>query len=736
MPASHLILAVVETRPIFMGIGPIGKLVFYLASLLSIAIFAYGWWRRIRKYRRGRAAGRGPTIRRALFARRAGGVRGGRTERGSLAVLASNVTVARRDHKAGIAHFFIFWGFITLFLGTVTLTIDYDVVRNASRLIVGHEVSFFHGPFYLGYKVVLNTMGLAALLGLVYMAVRRGLMKPRRLDYRRVDLAAEGYSRSRFVAGDWLFLGLFGVILLTGFLLEAFRIRAEHFPFWEVWSITGWLIARGLQAVGMGSLAAAHAHLVDWWVHAALALTFVAYIPFSKAMHILADGVNLLAHEKAATRNLAPAPPEHPGYTSLSDFTWKELLDLDSCTKCGRCHDVCPARAGGAPLSPRDLILDLRQWADTSQGGLTLLDRERRSEATGPLAPPGSGPIAGGVIAAGTLWSCTTCMHCVEVCPVGIEHVPTIVQLRRSLVDAGTMDPTLQQALQNIATQGNSFGKSSRMRARWTRGLDFEIKDARKEPVEYLWFVGDYASFDERLQTNSQTLARILHAAGVDFGLLYEDEWNAGNDVRRVGEEGLFELLCEHNREALAKASFSEIFTTDPHSLNTLRNEYPERGANYKVWHYTELLAHLLETGAIPVRHLGYRVTYHDPCYLARYNGVMEAPRRILAALGCELVEMPRNRVDTFCCGAGGGRIWMDDSLLSERPSENRIKEAMGLSVDQFVVSCPKDVTMYSDAAKTTGNDSVLAVRDITLLVDEAMIRPAPPELVEAAATP
>jgi Fe-S oxidoreductase len=316
-------------------------------------------------------------------------------------------------------------------------------------------------------------------------------------------------------------------------------------------------------------------------------------------------------------------------------------------------------------------------------------------------------------------------MACVDICPVGVEHVPTIVELRRSLVDEGLMDPTLQTAMKNLATQGNSFGKSARMRARWTKELGFKVKDARKEPVKYLWFVGDYASFDERLQENSRLLARLLHDAGVDFGILYEGEWTSGNDVRRAGEEGLYELLVEHNVQVLQAAQFEEVFTTDPHTLNTLRNEYPERGFDGKVWHYTELLAHLLETGAVEVEPLGMKVTYHDPCYLARYNGVIDAPRRVLAALGCELTEMPRNRVDTFCCGAGGGRIWMDDSFLSERPSENRIKEAVTLDVDHFVVSCPKDMTMYSDAAKTTGNDDRLTVLDIARLVDLAVRRPA-----------
>jgi Fe-S oxidoreductase len=447
-------------------------------------------------------------------------------------------------------------------------------------------------------------------------------------------------------------------------------------------------------------------------------------------MHMLADGVNLLSHDRTATLGL-PDPVMRDGvpsgYQSMTDFTWKELLDLDSCTKCGRCHEVCPARTAGAPLSPRDVILDLRQWVDVQSGGVAVLDREQRPNGSGPTLP-GDASVAGDVISARALWSCTTCMACVQTCPVGIEHVPTIVQMRRSLVEKGDMDASLQTALQNLAGQGNSFGKSARMRTRWTKGLDFKIKDARKEPVKYLWFVGDYASFDDRLAENSRTLATLLNRAGVDFGLLYEGEWNSGNDVRRVGEEGLYEMLTEHNIAELENAQFEEIFTTDPHSLNALRNEYPKLGAEYKVWHYTELIAHLLEAGDLDAKPLGLNVTYHDPCYLARYNGVTQAPRRILEALGCTLEEMPRNGTNTFCCGAGGGRIWMDDSFLKERPSENRMKEAMTLDVSNFVVTCPKDFTMFSDAAKNTGADQQMDVVDVIQLVLKAVGGPAEPE--------
>jgi len=374
------------------------------------------------------------------------------------------------------------------------------------------------------------------------------------------------------------------------------------------------------------------------------------------------------------------------------------------------------------PIS-RDLVLDLRQWVDRQNGLHTILDWEQRPAPTGPMAGNGDTKLAGDVIKQQTLWACTTCMACVEACPVGIEHVSTIVQLRRALVDDGSMEPTLQDALQNLATQGNSFGKSSRQRARWTKGLEFKIKDARKEPVRYLWFVGDYASFDERLAELSRTMATLLNEAGVDFGILYEDERNSGNDVRRVGEEGLYEMLVEQNMAAFNAASFEEIFTTDPHSLNTLRNEYPEFGLDKPVRHYTELLAALVEDGTLPVNPLGRTVTYHDPCYLARYNRVTDAPRRLLAALGCTVKEMPRNRDNTFCCGAGGGRIWMDDSNLTERPSENRIREAVSVGVDTFVVACPKDMTMYSDAAKTTGNEDSMAVVDMIQLVEAAVDR-------------
>ena len=589
--------------------------------------------------------------------------------------------------------------------------LDYDLVR-----LVAPRLRFWRGTFYLWYSVALDVLGLAFLAGLAVMMVRRWGARPAALDYTRPDRAPEGYRRRGYLRDDALFASLLLAIGVTGYLVEGARIAADRPPF-ETWSVVGWRLADALDALGVSRAGADGLHWWGWWVHAVLALGFVAYIPYSKAIHVLVDGVNLLVHDPAAGRAL-PRPLEggaSAGYTTLADFTWKELLDLDACTKCGRCHVACPARAAGAPLSPRDLILGLREHAEDALGGRSLL-RETRAGGDGDA-------LVGGVVRPETLWACTTCLACVEACPVGIEHVPLIVQMRRRLVEDGALPATLQDALEKLDRHGNSFGQSERNRAKWTQGLDFTIKDARREAVEYLWFVGDYASYDPRVQEVTRRVARLLHRAGVDFGLLWEAERNAGNDVRRVGEEGLFEKLAEQNMKAFAKCRFRAILTTDPHSYNTLRNEYPALGLDKPVVHYSELLAELLRAGRLTVRRpSGAAVTYHDPCYLGRYNGVLDPPREVLDRIGARLVEMGRCREASFCCGAGGGRIWMDDAGLRERPSENRIREATELgSVQYFVVACPKDVTMYEDAVKTTGQEGRIAVKDLAELVEEAV---------------
>ncbi|MGZ4481507.1 MAG: (Fe-S)-binding protein [Gaiellales bacterium] len=689
------------TRETFVHVSTLGKVVWYTLVALSTAVFLTGVVVLVRKYRRGRRDPEFDGIRRRLLH--------------TLRVVASHAWIRRRDPVSGAAHLLVFYGFLILLAGTTILAVQDDVLGPLG-------VRFWRGAFYEGYSLTLDAGGLALLAGLGVLAVRRGLVRPALLDYRR-NGALEGV-RQRYVVGDWLFLTLLGFLVITGFALEALRITGGE-PSFERWSPVGWSIAHGLAGAGMSSATASSVHHVLWWAHGVVALAFVASIPFTKAVHMLTGPAGVAARSPDAGRRLVPIPqdtePDRVGYGTIADLSWRHLADLDACTKCGRCHAACPATASGYPLSPRDLVLDLRELAEGSLG-------IRAHLGVAPLHDADQ-PIVGTAVSPETVWSCMHCMACVEICPVGIEHVPIINGLRRRLVEQGELEPMLQSTLEMVHAQGNSHGESRRRRGRWTRDLDLEVKDIRTQPAEWLWFVGDQASFDPRNQRVSQALARILTEAGVDFGILYDGERTAGNDIRRVGEEGLFASLAEHNVSVIADCEFDRILTTDPHTLNTLRNEYPDFGGCWQVVHHSELLAQLMADGRIAPRvPLARRVTYHDPCHLGRYNGVYEPPRRVLEGLGLELVEMPRNRDNSFCCGAGGGRIWMPD-LRGEgcpRPSEARIAEAVALgAIDHFVVACPKDVTMYEDAIKTSGNEGAITLREITELVAEAL-GPAP----------
>jgi Fe-S oxidoreductase len=698
---TPILLGQEQTRETFDGLPTWAIVLWYVLIAVSVAIFAFGVARLVLKYRRGRTRARlDNPLERAK-----------RTTQ----IVLTHAWIRRRDPLSGLAHLLVFYGFVVLFIGTAILAFQDDFAEP----VLGFD--FWHGWFYLGYSLFLDLFGAALVVGLAVFAVKRGLLRPFRLDYWRPAEAAEPLQDEarRYRLGDWVFLGSLFFLALTGFLLEAFRIAADD-PDFEVWAPVGWVVGQAFIGIGFEGGAADAARATNWWVHGILALFWVSSIPFTKAVHMLAGPVGVGVKDDRAGNRLPPLPPdaksEEVGYAFIDALAPKHLLDLDACTKCGKCHAACPATASGYPLSPRDLVLDLREVAEGALGNRAALGIEPRfpehAEILGTIKPE-------------TLWSCMQCMACVEICPVGIEHVPIINQMRRALVERGEMDGQLQQTLETIYTSGNSFGESKRKRARWTRALDFEVKDIRKEPAEHLWFVGDYASFDPRNQKASQALARILDHTGVDFGILHDGERTAGNDVRRAGEEGLWSSLAEENIEAISACHFRRIVTSDPHTYNTLRNEYPQLGGSWPVLHHSQLLVELLESGKLgPRKGLGYRITYHDPCTLGRFNGVYEEPRRILAALGCELVEMPRTRDNSFCCGAGGGRIWMQElkSESAQRPSEGRIDEAVALGhIDFFVVACPKDVTMYEDAIKTSGHQGEIELRELSELVLESL---------------
>lgn len=698
---------VVPAREVFRHFSGGLVVFFYVVAAVAMAISARGFWRRFQKYRRGRPESRWGHLQTRLLR--------------AAASIGLHTTLRKRATLAGWAHVLIFWGFVALFIGTLIIMVDHDFLR-----LISPRLQFWQGTFYLWYSAVLDVLGIALLVGLLLMAARRYLMRVPELDYARPDRNPGEYSRRGYALDDRLFLwGLVG-IGVTGYAVEALRLVADR-PGFEVWSVVGWPLAALVEAAGVSPPIAGRLHVFVWWIHGVLALAFVAYVPYSKAIHIVVDVANLAFRDEAAGKRLPAVPEGSPalGVKVLEDLTWKELLDLDACTKCGRCHVACPARASGAPLSPRDLILELREQAESAFGGASWL-------GAAPSGGHGAGGeeghlVTGRAVRAETLWACTTCRACVETCPVGIEHLPLIVRMRRQLVGDGNLDANLQGALEKIGRYGNSFGQSDRMRGRWTAGLPFKVKDARKEPVEYLWFVGDYASFDPALQELTRRVARIFEQAGLDFGILYDGERNAGNDVRRVGEEGLFQMLAEKNIAALGKARFQQIVTTDPHSYNTLKFEYPELGGQFRVRHYSEVLAALLASGRLrPEKPLDAVVTYHDPCYLSRYTEVTEAPRAVVKSLGLTLVEMGRNRGNSFCCGAGGGRIWMGDTRTAgvPTPAEQRIAEALAIpAVRFFVVACPKDATMYRDAVKTSGNEGKIEVRDLGELVEAAVVR-------------
>ena len=680
------------TRPTFWRIGDVGKAVFYYLAAVAILVFLFGTYERVRRYTQG---SEDPFERLDDLP--------GRTLAAARLAL-SNRKQLDRDVVAGVMHAFVVWGFLTLLIGTTILGIDMDLYRP----LTGD--SFFVGDFYLSYSFVMDAMGLLFVVGV-------GVALWRRYARRLARLHGRHTSRE-----DDLFLGALFVLGVGGYLTEGVRILGTSTTrdvSFETVSFVGWFVKDLLSLAGVTPEMAAGAYPAIWWSHALVALWFVAWIPYAKPFHMLSSFANLVTRDEQAGVRLpgvpADAAPEDIGPSEIDDFSWKQLLDHDACTKCGRCSSVCPAKASGRPLDPRDVILDLKRYRE---------ERDAGGEDIPIIADGGTS-----VIDARTMESCMSCMACMDACPVDIEHVTQFTEMNRRLTESGEMDEHVQDAMMSVFQHGNTFGDPERKRPDWTDDLDFEVPDARDQPVEYLWYVGDYPSYDERNQRVARSLAHVFEAAGVDYGILYEAERTDGNDVRRVGEEGLYEMLVEDNAGAIGDCEFEAIVCTDPHSYNTFKNEYPEFEAcewdSEDVFHYTQVVADLAESGALGLRgdELDYTATYHDPCHLGRFNDVFEAPRDLVRATGATLHEMPRNRADSFCCGGGGGGLWMDFEEES-KPSEERLREALedtDAPVEKFVVACPMCMTMYEDGRKTGGFEDDLEIVGLTELLAEAL---------------
>ena len=564
-----------------------------------------------------------------------------------------------REPLMGVAHLIIFWSFVAYALGFF-----WNLVRALLPFLpipYPDEVSWM--------RFALLWLGIAGLAGVVVAAVRRYFFTPQGLE-RSVDAS--------------IILSLITIILVSSLVGQWARGRVE--------------------SVAMAM----------WWLHMVVVLGFLAYLPRSKHLHLLASPFSVFFG------SLQPGqmPAESEGASRKEEFTWRQLLTSYACAECGRCERVCPAHDSEGILSPKELVHAFKEMVRAGNGS------------------ENGKKFVGDVVSTGEIWACTTCMACSDRCPVFNEHIPLIVEMRRYLLVNGELDANVQQTLTNLTRYGNSFGSSPRARAKWTDGLGAKLKDARKEPVKHLWFVGDYASFDPRVQAISRSVARVFAQGGLDFGILYEAEQNSGNDVRRLGEEGLYQTLRDKNKDTLSRCNGEVIVTTDPHTYHALKNEYEWHNGRPNILHYTELLDQMMERGELTVRHrLDTTVTYHDPCYLGRYNGIYDPPRRLLRRLGVRLIEMPRHGRDAYCCGAGGGRIWMEDAAAGKpRPSENRVREAATLEgVQTLIVTCPKDLVMFQDAVKTTGLEGRLVVKDLIELVEEATT--PEPSVVQDAAT-
>jgi Fe-S oxidoreductase/nitrate reductase gamma subunit len=584
-----------------------------------------------------------------------------------------------RRRYPGTMHLALSLTFLLFFIGTVLATIH-------SRFW-----PLLRGNPYLVYKLVLDLASVVFLVGAGMALYRRLKQRPPQLTLTRPFT---------------LMLALLICIVANGLMVTGLRLAIQQ-PQWAGWTPTGWLIARVFTA-GDFSAATLHSlHLGFYAFHLATVVLFFVVLPSTNIIHIFTAPLNIffsdLDQDGARLHALTADKNGQPHLVQRTkDLSWKTRLDAEACTECGRCQDVCPAYSAGLPLDPKALILAIRSAA-----------RDRRNPAA---------ELTGDVIQPETLWACMTCGACIAECPLLIEHIDLVVDLRRSLVEQGKLEQNLQNTLTSAASFGNTESQPAKNRSLWAGKLKTPIKDARREAVDYLWLTGDQLAYTAELEPMAVKTAEVFQAAGLNFGILYDAEQNDGNDIRRVGEEGLFQELVRRNCEMLQSCQFRAILTTDPHTYNTLKHEYPAQFlAGRPVLHYSEVLDQLLQQGQLALqKRLGSTVTYHDPCYLGRFNRVYDAPRRVLTAAGCQLIEMAHCRRDTICCGAGGGRIWMSEGSMHQRPTERRIAEALALEgVSQFVVSCPKDWIMYSDAASMHTSQR-LEVVDLIELVHAA----------------
>jgi Fe-S oxidoreductase/nitrate reductase gamma subunit len=608
-----------------------------------------------------------------------------------------------RDPAAGVMHSFIYFGFLVLFVATVILEIDHQLPE---------ELKFLHGKVYQSYAAIADVFGVVFLVGIVWAIGRRYIQRPYRI---RIKTKPE----------DAVILAMFLLIALTGFATEAFRIALAGSPSFERWSLVGSPLATLVDGWSPGTLSDLHRAM--WLTHFGAFVAFLVILPTTKLRHMITSPMNMYLKDKERPKGAMKAMPnlmetelETFGASTVEDFTWKQLFDTDACTICGRCTSVCPAHATGKPLDPREIVLKVGEVM----------------AATGnPVVSPPVGVDADITVTADSmfervtsaeLWACTTCKACDEICPVNIEILDKILDMRRYLSLMESDFPTeLGNTYRSMENTSNVYGMNQGERADWAKDLeDVAIVDGSGAlDHEYLYWVGCAGSFDDRNKKTTRAVAKLLQRAGIDFAILGPSELCTGDPARRSGNEYIFQMLAMQNIETLDTMGVKKIITQCPHCFNTLKNEYPQLDGHYEVVHHSQLLMELVEDERLSLQgaSLDERVTYHDSCYLGRHNDVYLAPRKVIGSLaGIDIVEMPRNGTNGMCCGAGGARMWMEEHV-GKKVNDERSEEALATGASRIAVACPFCYVMMEDGVKGKGRDEDVKVQDIAEVLLEAV---------------